>query len=41
MFIVLKKNNTSIICEIVNTLINNKVLTKNIFNECFFYNKKK
>ena len=40
MFIILKNNNISIIDEIVDALINNKILTKNIFDECFFYNKK-
>ena len=41
MFIVLRNNNASIICEIVDILINNKVLIKNTFDECFSHNKKK
>ena len=40
MFIVLRENNALIICEIVDTLINNKILTKSTFDKCFFYNKK-
>ena len=40
MFIVLRENNVLIIYEIVDTLINNKVLTKNIFDKCFFHDKK-
>ena len=41
MLAVLRDNNASIIYEIVDILINNKVLTRNTFDECFFYNKKK
>ena len=41
MFIVLRDNNALIIHEIVNALINNKVLIKNIFDKCLFYDKKK
>ena len=40
MFIILRNNNVSIIYEIVDILINNKVLIKDIFDKCFFYNKK-
>ena len=40
MFAALKKSNALIICEIVDTLINNKVLIKDIFDECFFHDKK-
>ena len=41
MLVVLKGNNALIICEIVNALMNNKVLAENTFDECFFYDKKK
>ena len=41
MFVVLKENSVSVTCEIVDILINNKVLTRNTFDKCFFYNKKK
>ena len=41
MFIILKKNNALITYEIVDTLINNKILTRNTFDECFSHNKKK
>ena len=40
MLIAFKENNTLIICEIVDASMNNKVLTRNTFNECFSYNKK-
>ena len=40
MFVILKNNNASIICEIVDALMNNKVLMRDIFDECFFYDKK-
>ena len=40
MFIILRESNALITCEIVNTLINNKILTRNTFDECFFHNKK-
>ena len=40
MFIIIKDNNASTICETVDTLINNKILIKNTFDECFFHNKK-
>ena len=41
MFATLKKNNASATCEIVDALINNKVLARNTFDECFSHNKKK
>ena len=41
MFVILKSNNALIICEIVDALMNNKVLTKRTFDECFSHNKKR